>query len=131
MYFLNITLTSHKHLTTCSLFNLPKMIYALSGTSQNRLSARVSIERYEQMVMCHVVVQCDDLHTQRVVLSAYGALGKWALLGSEFFRKYTDTQIRIGRMVLNLFSCALKGTQRTTILIFLFVYLLYKIVISL
>jgi hypothetical protein len=42
MYFLNITGTSRKHLTTCSLFRLyPNDLC----TSQARLSARVSVER--------------------------------------------------------------------------------------
>jgi hypothetical protein len=110
------------------------MIYNVSGTSQNRLSARVSIqrrqrrqftlaqrrhivtlvdravqenvmhffravenlpeglpswtkmhsnhsqgivpERYEQMGMCHVVLECDDLHIQRVLCCEYEVLGK-------------------------------------------------------
>jgi hypothetical protein len=47
MYFLNTTGTSHKHLTTCSLSRLT-MIYNVSGTSQNCLSAWVSIERHHR-----------------------------------------------------------------------------------
>ena len=47
MYFLNITGTSHKHLTTCSLFRFT-MIYNVSGRSQNRLMARVSTERRQR-----------------------------------------------------------------------------------
>ena len=46
MYFLNIMGTSHKHLTTCSLSRT--MIYNVSGTSQNRLLARVSIQRHQR-----------------------------------------------------------------------------------
>ena len=47
MYFLNLTGTSHKHLTTCSLPRLT-MIYNVSGTSQTRLLARV-FERQHRM----------------------------------------------------------------------------------
>ena len=49
MYFLNIT----KYLTNISQLahfpDLPKMIYALGGTSQSRLSARVSVERQRRI----------------------------------------------------------------------------------
>jgi hypothetical protein len=63
------------HFIRAAAENLPEGLPSWTKV-HSKHSQCIVPERYEQMGMCHVVVECDDLHTQRVLCCVYEVLGK-------------------------------------------------------